>query len=199
MRSGRLYIKFMLVLMLGLFIGNVNSQVVYTPEPDSRLWIEGRSNVNQFECRADSYSGDATIYDEGNVNEQTEMNLEIEVAGFDCGRDRMNRDFRNALKASSFPKIIFRFGEVLNMQPLADDDNTIRFNVMGYLTVAGVTQQITFDMLGYFLSDERIRAVGSKQIKMTDYEVEPPSAMLGLVKAENELTVHFDLLASRDQ
>lgn len=199
MRSGRLYIKFMLVLMLGLFIGNVNSQVVYTPEPDSRLWIEGRSNVNQFECRADSYSGDATIYDEENVNEQTEMNLEIEVAGFDCGRDRMNRDFRNALKASSFPKIIFRFGEVLNMQPLADDDNTIRFNVMGYLTVAGVTQQITFDMLGYFLSDERIRAVGSKQIKMTDYEVEPPSAMLGLVKAENELTVHFDLLASRDQ
>ena len=199
MRSGRLYIKFMLVLMLGLFIGNVNSQVVYTPEPDSRLWIEGRSNVNQFECRADSYSGDATIYDEGNVNEQTEMNLEIEVAGFDCGRDRMNRDFRNALKASSVPKIIFRFGEVLNMQPLADDDNTIRFNVMGYLTVAGVTQQITFDMLGYFLSDERIRAVGSKQIKMTDYEVEPPSAMLGLVKAENELTVHFDLLASRDQ
>ena len=192
----------MLVLMLGLFIGNVNSQVVYTPEPDSRLWIEGRSNVNQFECRADTYRGDATIYyesDEANANEQTDANLEIEVAGFDCGRERMNRDFRNALKANSFPKIIFRFGEVLNMQPLAGEENTIRFNVMGYLTVAGVTREITFDMIGYFLSDDRIRAVGSKQIKMTDYEVEPPTAMLGLVKAENELTVHFDLLARRDQ
>jgi hypothetical protein len=53
-------------------------------------------------------------------------------------------------------------------------------------------------MLGYFLNDGRLRAMGSKAIKMTDYNVEPPTAMLGLVKAENELTVHFDLIARRE-
>jgi len=46
---------------------------------------------------------------------------------------------------------------------------------------------------GNFLDDGRIRVTGKKEIKMTDYDVEPPTGLFGLVRAEDELTVHFDL------
>jgi hypothetical protein len=202
MKSGRLQIKALLILFLFGF-GNeaLYSQAKYVPESDSRLWIEGRSNVNTFECDASDYSGDALIYEEtgsNNPNEQAAIRIEITVDGFECGRSRMNRDLRNALKADDFPKITFIYGEVTNIEAARDVENAYQLEVNGTLTVAGVTREVTFKMLGYFLNDGRLRAMGSKAIKMTDYNVEPPTAMLGLVKAENELTVHFDLIARRE-
>lgn len=201
MKSCRLQIlTFLIFTLLGVYSGTLTSQVSYVPESDSRLWIEGRSNVNQFECNASRYDGDARIYEntENISDERATIKLEIDVKGFDCGRSRMNRDLQSALKADYFPKITFHFGEVTNLTEVANTENALQLEVRGTLTVAGVTREITFKMLGYFLDNGRLRAMGSKEIKMTDYNVEPPTAMLGLVKAENELTVHFDLIAKRE-
>lgn len=202
MKSGRLQIfTFLFFTLAGLYGGSLISQISYTPENSSRLWIEGRSNVNQFECNASRYQGDAQIYEstEVSTDNRASIKLEIDVKGFDCGRNRMNRDLQNALKADSYPKITFHYGDIINLTTLEGTENAVRLEVSGTLTVAGVTREVTFEMTGYFLENSRLRAIGSKEIKMSDYNVEPPTAMLGLVKAENELTVHFDLIAKREE
>lgn len=188
-----------------VFVGGVFSfqSTSFVPLDDSRLWFEGSSNVNEFECNATNYTGEATLpgYNDASslLNIDSELlfiKVDIEVDSIDCGKRKMNSDLREALQADSFPEITFVFddAELLSLPQSIDDGFEIE--VQGYLTVAGTTKKISFSTDAYFLDDRRVRATGQSTIKMTDYGVKPPTALMGLIRADEELTVHFDLIAT---
>lgn len=201
----RKYIIFFISLFIVTGISgacSLSAQTIITPDPDSRIWIEGRSNVNSFSCRAQNYEGEAVIINQVSdtsqvdPNEQVRLELKIPVRSFECGRNRMNRDLYNALRSDEYLYITFDFKDAQNLTNGENNNNNYKLRISGTLTVAGYSREITFDADGYILDNSRLRAVGKKTILMTDYNVEPPTGLLGLVRAENELTVHFDLYAS---
>jgi polyisoprenoid-binding protein YceI len=176
--------------------------VTYVPEEISKLWIEGRSNVNEFECQANQYFGEATLFDDPgpvefsqSTQERVFMVVEIRVDGFECGRSRMNRDLQDALRSKDFPEITFLFDSADMIGFPETNDGAFEINVKGTLTVAGNTRDIQFITRAYYLEPARVRAIGKTTIRMSDFDVEPPTALMGLVKADDELTVSFDLLA----
>lgn len=182
--------------------GVLYAQTVFVADSDSRLWIEGRSNINQFECLANEYSGQASVTNTAvTENENTEfrheldITVEILVDGFECGRNRMNRDLKDALKSDQYPAIVFEYKDAEVLSVPEGESDTYRMLVSGDLTVAGVTRRIEFETNGLYRNDGRMEAMGKKEINMTDYNVEPPSGLFGLVKAQDELTVHFDIIA----
>lgn len=188
---------FLFLSLISVSEGELKSQTRFVPDKEaSRIWIEGDSNVNSFDCKADQYKGEAIQNrdEESNNTNSLSLNVEIEVAGFDCGKNRMNKDLRDALKEKEFPSITFVF---LEAEPVESTSGSPEFIVLGNLTVAGVTKEIRFNIFGELLQNGSMRATGSKQIQMTDYNVAPPTAMFGLVKVDNELTVHFDLVAKQ--
>lgn len=199
------FILFFILAPATFWAGHVFSQELsYYPSEESKLWIEGRSNVNQFECEANKYSGEATIYDEQeedsafvqSVQERLSLQVDIRVDGFECGKNKMNRDLRNALKSDNFPEITFLFdsAELIEMPESPDDPFLV--DVKGSLTVAGETRDIHFETRAYYLDVDRVRAIGNTTIRMSDFNVEPPTALLGLIQADDELTVKFDLIAT---
>lgn len=193
----------MAVSMMYLSGGVLSAQTIFEPHPDSRLWIEGQSNVNQFTCQANDYRGEARVKPAAfsNASEGTPHNelfsvwVDIKVEGFDCGKRRMNRDLKDALKADEHPHITFVFIRAETIDKAATQNSFVRIDVTGDLTVAGTTRQIQFEIRGEYLGDGKMKAEGSKTIRMTDFNVDPPSGLLGLIKAEDELTVHFDFIA----
>ena len=194
----------LIILFALLGLGEVvYSQITYIPDSSSRLWVEGRSNINEFECQANQYSGKASLIDS---NEQIEfiqeeqgrvfLQVEIRVDGFECGKNRMNRDLQDALKSSEFPEITFLFGSAEILEMPSENDQAFDLEVSGFLTVAGNTRNIRFNTRAFFLEANKVRAIGNTTIKMSDYDVTPPTALMGLIKANDELTVNFDLIAS---
>lgn len=202
----------LLLLFLTLAAANLwavqvySQQLSYFPSEESKLWIEGRSNVNEFECEANKYSGEATVYDEEeedsefaqSVQERLSLQVDIRVDGFECGKNKMNRDLQDALKSDNFPEIKFLFdsAELLEMPKHPDDPFLV--DVKGSLTVAGETRDIHFETRAYYLDVDKVRAIGNTTIRMSDFNVEPPTALLGLIKADDELTVKFDLIATEN-
>ncbi len=188
----RQHILFTVTLFL-LLGGSAFAQNINIDKEKSRLWIEGRSNVNQFNCRAERYN--TTINQPGSQNEQLDVEVDIAVSGFECGKRRMNRDLNEALRSEDFPNISFDYKETRSM---SYDDSKDQFvlTVVGYLTVAGHRKEIEFPMEATALEDGTLRATGVTELRMTDYNVEPPTALLGLVKVEDSLTVHFELFAN---
>lgn len=169
---------------------------------ESRLWIEGSSNVNQFECRADNYEGEATVPENDEsasvINASSELlllKIDIEVDSFDCGKQKMNKDLQEALKADKFPEITFIYQDASLISEPQDMNDAFRLSVNGLLTVAGTTKEIDFTTEAYYINQQRVRAVGQTTINMTDFGVEPPTALMGLIRANEELTVNFDLIA----
>lgn len=64
------------------------------------------------------------------------------------------------------------------------------------MSVAGHTNQIKFPLTAVLKDENTIRAVGSTILKMTAYNVDPPSALPGLVRVNDELVVHFEIIAN---
>jgi hypothetical protein len=47
------------------------------------------------------------------------------------------------------------------------------------------------------ISDHDIKFSGSYTLKMTDFKMSPPTAMMGTIKVGNEVTIKFDLTLSK--
>jgi polyisoprenoid-binding protein YceI len=65
--------------------------------------------------------------------------------------------------------------------------------IEGDLTMNGVTNVIMLSVIGKNLPGGDMRFSGSRGLKMTDYKMKPPTAMMGTVKVGDEVTVKFDL------
>jgi polyisoprenoid-binding protein YceI len=195
-----LQISILLTLWIAAFAapeGEILSQNRFTPDEEvSRLWIQGSSNVNKFDCVANEYDGEAVIESEEDVDDSSrDVSIEVEIIvnGFDCGKRKMNNDMKDALKADQYPTIKFVFKSA---EP-GSDESLNHYVIHGDLTVAGETREISFIAEGDLSENGEMRARGSKKIFMTDYNIEPPTGLFGLIKADDELTVHFDLTAKR--
>lgn len=166
-----LFLPLIILIAVHGFGEVVYSQITYIPDATSRLWIEGRSNINEFECQANQYFGEATLIDNGdqiqfqrNEQEQVFLQVEIRVDGFECGRNRMNKDLQEALKSSEFPEIKFMFGSAEIMEMPSDHDQAFELEVSGSLTVAGIQElsdsipKLTFWKLIKFGQSAKLRS-----------------------------------------
>lgn len=155
---------------------------------ESRLWFDGTSTVRSFKCSA-------TKVDVAAMGEPTaapaeivkSASLVVPVQQIDCGNKTMNEHMRKALKADQFQQISW------SLTSYEVQGSTV--TLLGKLTIAG--KQNVIELKGTGSADNGvIRFKGSKQFKMTEYGVKPPSLMLGTMKVGDPITVSFDLVLS---
>jgi polyisoprenoid-binding protein YceI len=63
----------------------------------------------------------------------------------------------------------------------------------GTVEIAGVRRPITFD-LNLTFAENAFRLQGSQSLKMSEFEIEPPTAMFGQIVTGDEIVVELDLL-----
>lgn len=160
----------------------------------SRFWIDGTTSVNSFNCEAPEVAGFGTVDTDAAVAE-IEAVVAIPVRAFDCGVGRMNRDLYEALQGREHPAVRFALyrAEVL-APPAADGWTDLR--AWGTLTLAGAERPVTITARGRRLGARRAQIRGTHALKMTDFNIDPPTGPLGLVRARDQITVRFDLVAA---
>lgn len=180
-----------LLLAALMLVGTLSAQAQLTLTEESRFWIDGTSSVNSFTCESRAADGYGVLAGRNDVS-QAKVEVVLPVVSFDCGRQRMNEDFYNALEMKQHPTIRYLLdtAEVITSQ---SDRYTLR--TTGRLTIAGEQQSVVLDVQAQRLPGGRFRAEGSKAMRMSDFGIEPPTAMLGLIKAHDRIVVRFDLIA----
>lgn len=162
-------------------------------QPESTIWVAGGSTVRDYKCVAKTIN--AEIFAPSAATDKLEVSefvksaaVAVEVAQLDCGNGKMNEHMRNALKEKQFPKVEF----VLAGYTVAGEDIALN----GKLTIAGKEQAITFPAKVTDIGGT-VRAVATKQIKMSEWGVKPPSLMLGAMKVKDDVTIGFDVALKR--
>ena len=185
--------------LLGLLVQPASSQG-YALSPLSQLQIEGTSSVNSFTCTAGRISGEGVIQNliKSAGSASNNVVITVPIGKLDCQNHRMNRDLRDALKSDDHPNIVFRLTQVEVLDFLNSAKGTRQILTTGNLSLAGVTRSVSVLVEGYFDEWNKLHGQGSVAMKMTDFGVTPPSALLGLVKAHNEITIRFHLIAVSD-
>jgi hypothetical protein len=179
--------------------------VRYTLESGSNLWLEGKATIGDYTCRAGHIEGTARIRNGNNetadssdsLTQRYGVHVSIPVKSFECGNKAMNRDMFEAMKSDSFPSIEYELVEATLAPDSGLADSVQRLSTMGKLTIAGVTQVLAMSMTIAELSPGRYQIIGNKPLSMKDFRITPPSALWGLIEADDRIVVRFDLIAMR--
>jgi polyisoprenoid-binding protein YceI len=126
-------------------------------------------------------------------NTVTNVDISIPVKSIDSGKGGMNSNMYDALKADKHKNITFAL-ETTELKS-GDFNSDMVLAVTGQLTIAGTTNTIDMEISGT-KTDEGYTFTGEKMINMTDYDVEPPTAMFGTISTGEEVTIYFTINAN---
>jgi len=160
---------------------------------DSRLEIEGATNVNRYNCALVEYSGTDVLIqndDAGVGNMSWAGDIVMKANNFDCFNPIMTKDFLKTVQADEYPEIRIRFLELTGSITPAQKE---AFYGKVDITIAGVTKRFPVSCQLVSLKENSKKLVGSQSFKFTDFGIDPPVKFLGTVKVKDEIKVNFEL------
>jgi len=166
--------------------------------PESKLWIEGTSNLHGWTCKAEQL--DAAIELDAAVAAQVSVappkalkrvEVKVPVRSLKCGHGAMDDNLYKALNADASPNISYIMATFEPAPGEAKDTFTLK--TVGTLTIAGKENKLTMDVVATRLGDGTVKATGMVPVKMTDFGIKPPTAIFGRLKTGDEVKVNFEL------
>jgi len=190
------------MLLIGVLAISSSAPVsaqLYELSPLSQLQIEGTSSINAFTCFAEELriKEGGTIGLRGADVQKNYVTIIVPIRSLDCQNRKMNRDLLKALKSDTYPEISFY---VINIEVATDSQDSRQARelwVTGNLELAGKSREISFLVSGYLDEKSRLRGEGHVDLLMTAFDVKPPTALFGLIKARDEITIRFNLVAEK--
>jgi hypothetical protein len=168
---------------------------------DSRLWLEGTSNVKDWTCKATSMEALIAV-DASSVDSQDEATIAKSLRGVDvivpvrmlkCGDRHMEANMYTALKAPAPPAVSYIIAD-FEISQSADDDLIVQ--ATGKMSVAGVERPVSVRVKTERLPDGTRRARGTVPIRMTDFGIEPPRPWFGVLRTGDKVNVQFEIYVS---
>ncbi|HVB03258.1 MAG TPA: YceI family protein [Chitinophagaceae bacterium] len=182
-------------LLLGILLiltNNSQAQNNYTLSTYT-VTIDGTSNLHNWDEIVGNVSGKGVVKLDPNKNFTLQsFNIVMQVNSIRSKEGSiMNNKTYKALKSDRFPEIVFALtGPVVSI-PSGASSNIV--NVTGNLTIAGVTKPISLPVDISEDSNKKITIKGTQLVKMTDYGVHPPTALFGVLKTGNNITIKFNI------
>lgn len=209
------------VLTVGLMVGLV-TQVAWAQEGErarfqfqssqSEMAVSGSSTVHDWTCSDISTNGyiemTESVVDKGRVDlgklsavlEQSNgdtpaTKLTVPVKKMHCSKDGMDPKMYKALKAKKYPNITFDLQSVSPVNSGDTTPTTLAMNTTGTLDIAGVQRNISMTVNVTSRGDSTLIVSGKKPLKMSQFNIERPTAMWGTIQAYDDITVKFTMLS----
>ncbi|MFN2261915.1 MAG: YceI family protein [Psychroflexus sp.] len=180
----------LIVLLCSAFVSFAQNQKKIDLS-QSDILIEGTSNIHDWEIDVNDYKGTISFEAEGqNITSINDLTLKIWVESFDSGKGKMDKNTYEALKLKKHPNIDFNFKNTKSLK--SNGSGKFSAEIEGELTIAGKTQSVQIP-LEIQMDNNKFSIKTSKEINMTDYDVEPPTAMFGTITTGEKVNIKFNL------
>lgn len=177
-----------LALTLFIFTGLTYAQVL-KPNAKSFITINGTSNLHDWQSKTQQVNGQIAVNFE--TNQIQSMVIEVPAKSIKSKEKLMDTKTYEALNADKYSTIQFKLTEVNNTEI---KDNLINVTVSGNLTIAGTTRKIAVKTTGKSLGAGTYAFTGTIGLKMSDFKIAPPTAMLGMLKVGDAVTLRFEIV-----
>ena len=157
------------------------------------IFIAGNTNVNRFEFDMEFNQRQVIAFDKVNHGSYGSRYIEIPipVKNFHSNNLLIYNDFLKLLDAETYPYIKISIGyEQLN-QFINGTNNTIP--KIG-ITIAGVEKNYTIACRIVPCETGYIYVTGTKNIRLTDFNLNPPEKFQGLIKVRDEVIINFGFI-----
>jgi polyisoprenoid-binding protein YceI len=185
---------YMLLMVSIILVGStsaVNAQTLKINAQSSTMTILGTTNVHNFQSKVTQISGDLVI----TGKKIQSLKVEVPVKSIKSNEKLMDKKTYEAFDAEKHPTITFQLIDAVIQKATAEDIDVV---VTGNLTMAGVTKKVSFNTTGKTLKAGTFQFTGSVALKMTDFKMKPPTAMLGMMKVGDAITLKFSIVLVGD-
>jgi hypothetical protein len=190
MKSFKILLVLLLVPFYALLAGYGKEWVV---TEKSQLTISGSSNVNEFQCMSLSYAGGNSLYETWDVvNKRPVISglLSLKATAFDCQNKIMTQDMQKTIKADKYPHVKVHF---LSLERIQSKGNQQKARGVVEICMAGVSRQYEINATFQELGKSRAVLAGNLAFNLTDFNIEPPTKMMGAIKVKDCFTIDFNL------
>ena len=151
----------------------------------SAMQITGTSSLHDWEMDVNEFGVT------GMITETQVQNLEVSITAksMKSGKSIMDGKAYDAVKADDYPKIIF------SAKTLQIKGNKV--SGAGSLNIGGESRTIDLnaDIISNGSAEMEIK--GSVPLKMTDYNISPPTAMFGTLETGDEVVINYDIFITK--
>lgn len=165
----------------------------------SEVIIKGTSSLHDWWCRAEQLTGTLqAVLEQNQLSELKSLSATASVAAIRSIREDgsyyekgMDKNVYRAMKSEQHPSVTFSLSKITSLTRLQNGLATV--NATGNLRIAGVTKSVSISATAK-IQQGGIVFEGKVPIKMTDYSIDPPTALFGTIKTGNEVDVHFKMV-----
>ena len=169
-------------------------------QEQSKLSLNGTTNVSKFNCACGQRFKPQTFYATASANRSnisfSHTTLYLTTTSLDCGNRLMNRDMYETLRAEDYPNISIELKKAIFPPGVTIDDCSewVELDAETTITIAGTAKKVPLKVKARSLSAGRFQFRSAQMLKMTDFGIQPPTAMMGAVKVRDEIQIQFDLI-----
>ena len=155
--------------------------------------VSGKSNTHDWTMSSSTMEsrGEFNFDGQDNLSTLSAFSFNVDAKSLKSGKNTMDNRTYKSMKADKYPTINYKLNSAVITKVRK---NKYLVKSKGDLTIAGSTQAIMMDLDVVVNADNSISCAGSENLKLTDYNIQPPSFMLGAMKVKNDLNIQFNLL-----
>lgn len=184
--QNRHYYHFKLLCLAFVLVWKSSSaQVAYIQSRDSQITIEGTSTLHDWSMTSTEvkYQVQFEIGDEGKPERLNALTFSVPFESFKSGSNALDKNAYSTMDTEVHKLITFKMTSAVV--------GPEKIHCVGNLTIAGATNPIDLDA-NYFVSNNRaIVCSGLKNLKMSDFKIDPPVFMFGTVRTDDEIKINF--------
>ncbi len=185
-----------LFLMVGFLltklVNNLSAQEVYNIKTHEVV-ISGTSNIHDWTADVVDLSGSAKI----SSNLISEVNLIVDAKTLKSSKGKiMDAKMQDALSTEKYPKIFY---QSVSSKVISENKGVKNISTFGNLTISGVTKTITVTSLSKTLLNGNVEVSGKFDVLMTDYNIEPPTALFGTLTTADKVTITYTITLQKSK
>jgi len=180
------FLKQLLVFSLFAFVMQIGfSQETFQLQANPKLEVSGTSSLHDWEMPSNEATGKMeAVVENGKLSEIKSIEVKMPAESIKSGKKAMDKKAYEALKTKKNKFVIFNLKNARK-----SGENWI---LDGEFEIAGKTKSVSINTVETSASGS-YGLKGELEFKMTDFDMKPPTAMMGAVKAGDEVKITFDV------
>jgi hypothetical protein len=179
------------------FAGRPGVKTKWIVQKTSTLSIDGRTNVNRFSCAVGEYTEPDTISCFKSISSTNPQGvplqgvLRINIEAFNCHNRIMTTEFKKTLKYKQYPQLKVCFISLEKMPFSSTGSETIKGAVD--IELAGLSRRFEITYTSSKTDAGEFQLIGNHTFCFSDFQLQPPQKMGGLIRVNDQLNVQFIL------
>lgn len=187
-------IKFGIIALLFLMAltSAIFSQTAYEVKSHN-LVIEGTSNLHDWTANVEDVKGTFNLkVENGKIVDIEKLSVKVKANSLKGSKGSiMDSKINDALNSKKHPEISFSLNKV---NSISETPGNFKISTTGQLNISGVTKPVSLSATGKVISGGEIEFTGTTKIKMSDFNINPPTAMFGAMTTGDEVTLVYKVV-----